>query len=341
MKRLWLLLVLLAGLAAPTQTVRAENLHYSVAAQLPDNQIDQQVSYFALKVVPGSQQTLTLTITNKDTQAHRFQVSINRATTNTNGEVDYTRHELAAPASLEANIEQMATTPKTVTVPAQSAKPTTIQLRVPAKPFAGVALGGVRVVEVDSTAASSHKGLQLTNKFAYVVGLSVQETDDYKTIAPKLELRRVTAKQLNYRNYIALDLENTKPNLIHRLQLQVKVLKKGQKQPYITYTKDRLALAPNSRFTFPVSTGNQQLQAGNYTMILDAHAAEGNYRWHFQRQFRITNTKARQLNHTAVDQKRPQGSLLLRVLLIVIGLLVVVLGLVLVLMWHDNKKRHR
>jgi hypothetical protein len=69
MKKLFCLLIALFSFAwLPTQTVHAAKLHFSVAAQLPSNQVDTSVSYFSLKVAPGQTQTLNLILSNSDTR---------------------------------------------------------------------------------------------------------------------------------------------------------------------------------------------------------------------------------------------------------------------------------
>jgi hypothetical protein len=49
----------------------------------------------------------------------------------------------------------------------------------------------------------------LTNKFAYVIGLALQEDADYSKIKPNMAMHSVNAKQMNYRNYITANVENT------------------------------------------------------------------------------------------------------------------------------------
>lgn len=334
----WLAVVVLAALMVPGRPVAATGLHYAVAAELPSNQVNTGVSYFALQVAPGAVQQVHVTITNKDTVAHRYRVSVNRAATNTNGVIDYTHHGLRPSASLQADIEAMTSAPFTVAVAAQTARTVAITVRVPKKAFAGVAVGGIRISEqAAGKQASAHEdGLQLHNQFAYVIGLTLQETARVDQIKPVLRLRSVAAKQLNYRNCVLATLTNTQPNPLHQLKLAAKLTKDGAKAPFLTYTKAKMAMAPNSDFRFPISTLNHPLQAGRYQLALTATA--GQYRWHFHRRFTITAAQARRLNHTAVDQKRAAVPWGLWLLLALGGLLVVALGAVL---WLLRPRRKR
>ncbi|WP_164509982.1 DUF916 and DUF3324 domain-containing protein [Lacticaseibacillus porcinae] len=339
------LLPLFALLAAlfmvPGHTTHAENLHYSVSAQLPSNQIDSGVSYFALKVTPGQKQNLGVSIVNSDSKAHNYRVSVNRAVTNTNGVIDYAKRGVKKAPSLQANIEDMTPKAFTVNVPANTTKTATIALTVPQQPFTGVALGGVRVAELDSsTSKKSSKGLSLTNKFAYVIGLALQEDADYSKIKPNMAMHSVNAKQMNYRNYITANVENTVPNLMRKLKITAKVSKRGSSDTLLTTTKSAMAMAPNSMLAFPVSTNNNPLQAGKYTMDLEAWAKDdnGNYHWHFKKNFTITAAKANKLNKTAVELKKTKPNYLLWILIGIGILILLILLLILFLLFKRRKK---
>lgn len=303
MKKLFCLLVALISLACwSKQPVQAASLHFSVAAQLPSNQADPNVSYFSLKVAPGQTQELKLVINNTDQTAHRYRIAVDRATTNTNGEIDYTKHHQPRAKSLAADIETMAPKPFVVKVPAQQKQTVSVKLTIPQTPWRGLVLGGIQVTELDTPQAPKpKKGLTMANEYAYVVGLALQESGNYAGITPKLALKSVAAHQLNYRNTITATLENITPTPIHQLKLKVKITKAGAKQTYIRYEKADMAMAPNSTFAFPISTNNTPLVAGHYHM--DMQATTATQKFHFVKAFTITAKQARQLNHTAVDQQ--------------------------------------
>lgn len=341
MKKLLLSLfaIVAAVLMVPGHAPHAEALHYSVSAQIPANQVDKNVSYFALKVTPGTTQDLGVTISNSDSAEHTYRVSVNRAATNTNGVVDYSKRGIKKPSSLTADVEAMTPSAFTIKVPAKSSKVAVIKLTVPTKPFAGLALGGVRVAELDTTKTTTKsKGLSLNNKFAYVIGLALQEDATYDNIAPDMTLHSVNAKQINYRNYISANLENTKPNMMRKLKITAKVSKQGSSDPIFSTTKSDMAMAPNSDFAFPISTKNNPLQPGDYTLDLNAWASGGKYHWHFTKNFTITAAEANKLNKTAVELKKTKPNYLLWIL-IAIGILILLLLLLILFLLFKRRKK--
>ncbi|KRK35443.1 DUF916 and DUF3324 domain-containing protein [Loigolactobacillus bifermentans] len=332
-KKLWLTFVALfwALLLLPVSGVHAQTLHYSVSAELPSNQVDADLSYFNLKVTPGQQQNLTIRIQNTDSSAHQYRVSVNRAATNINGVIDYTKHNVKQPNSLKANIESMVPQPETVTVPAKTTKNVSLTLKAPQEAFQGIALAGIQVAELDTSASNQKsKGLSLTNKFAYVIGLQVQTQADVTHVKPKLVLHSVKAKQINYRNNVSANLENTQPTIIHKLKVNAKVLKRGSTKAVFHMKKANMSVAPNSAFALPINANNTPLKAGKYTLDLTATASNGKYHWHFTKNFTITTKTANKLNKTAVDQKHSHNWMLWLIIGLAV-LIIILLGVVIVL----------
>lgn len=309
MKKIWLVLsfsmMLLIGFFYGGNNVKAENLNFSVSAVKADNQLDEKNTFFDLLVKPNEGQDLTIKIQNSDSQAHKYRVSINRAGTNRNGVIDYSTHGVKPDKSLSKsnNIESLVPAPTTVTVAANSTKEYTFHLNVPKKSFPGVILGGIRVQRVESNSKSS-KGVSIKNQFAYVIGLQLHSNEDY--VAPDMKLLNVKAKQYNARNYVTANLENTKPTIMHNLNVNAKVHTKGTKDKVMTVQKNDMTMAPNSNFDFPIGANGKALKAGKYTLVLDAKAEKGRYHWHFTKDFVITDKTADKLNKSAVDTKQGQ-----------------------------------
>jgi len=108
MKKLLITMTMLVGVlfGGLMTTAQAENLNYTVSADLPKNQLNSKVSYFDLKVTPGQTQDLTIQIKNSDNAAHKYVVTPNRATTNDNGVIDYSQSKAKADASLKFDINR-------------------------------------------------------------------------------------------------------------------------------------------------------------------------------------------------------------------------------------------
>jgi hypothetical protein len=300
--------------------------------------LDKKLTYFDLLVKPNEGQDLTVKIQNSDSKANKFRVSINRAGTNRNGVIDYSTHGVKPDKSLDAqnNLESLVPAPTTVSVPANSTKEYTFHLNVPKNEFPGVILGGVRIQKVQSDSSKS-KGVSIKNQFAYVIGLQLHSNEDY--VAPDMKLLKVKTNQYNARNYVNATLENTKPTIMHNLNVNAKVNTKGTKDKVMTVKKNDMSMAPNSNFDFPISANGKALKAGKYTLDLTATAEKGRYHWHFTKDFVITDKQASKLNKSAVDVK--QGPNYFVWIIVAIIIVLILLGIIIYLNQKNQKNRRR
>ncbi|WP_164508356.1 DUF916 and DUF3324 domain-containing protein [Companilactobacillus kedongensis] len=329
----FLILLVASFFTTDLTTAQAANLSYTVSADHPDNQIDSNISYYDLKVKPGDSQKLTFHINNSDSKEHKYLISINRASTNINGVVDYSKHGSEPDPSVKADIEKMVPEPKTVTVPADTNKAESFELKVPKKEFDGIVLGGVQIKLLDSAQnATNKKGVTINNQYAYVIGLQLRENSE--KIKPNINLNYAKTKQFNYQNYIVANLQNDQPMLINKIKADAKVTKEGSGTTVYRLEKDGLDMAPNSNFDLPVSTNNAPLKSGNYTLHLKLSTSDKT--WSFTKNFTITTTKAKQMNKTAVGETNTKENW--PMLAVVAFLILIIAALLAIIIKSKNKK---
>ncbi|MFC6323562.1 DUF916 and DUF3324 domain-containing protein [Companilactobacillus baiquanensis] len=316
-------------------TAQAANLNYTVSVDHPDNQVSSNISYFDLKVKPDDHQKLTIHIDNTDSTAHKYLISINRANTNSNGVIDYSKHGTKADSSLESDIEKMVPQPKTVTVPANTNQAESFELNVPKNEFKGIVLGGIQVKSLDSNKQPvNKKGVTLNNQYAYVIGLQLQESS--ASIKPNINLNYVKSKQINYQNYIVANLQNDQPTLINKIDANARITKQGGEIAVYKLAKPGLDMAPNSNFDLPVSTNNKPLKAGKYTLHLKLSTSTKT--WNFTKNFTISSTKAKQMNKTAVGETKSNNNWLMLTLIGILILIIIALMFVIIKNKNKNKK---
>ncbi|WP_164505118.1 DUF916 and DUF3324 domain-containing protein [Companilactobacillus hulinensis] len=300
--------------------VKADTLNYTVGADLPDNQIEKNGSYFDLKVTPGQSQDLTVKIMNKDNESHHYEVSVNRGLTNNNGVIDYSSHGSAKSDGLEYNIESLATSPQDVVVNANSTKLVTVHLDTPKDSFSGIILGGIRVQEITSTPKSKKKGIHINNEYAYVIGLELRQSSD--KIKPIVKLGDISEKQFNNYNYVAANLINPTPSIIDNISVNATIKDNKGKEIY-TQSKSSLSMAPNSDFDYLIGSPKQTLKAGTYELVLNAKS--GSTTWHFDRKFAITTETVKKLAKTTITPKTNNGPNYLLIAFIIAILLIMIL----------------
>jgi len=315
-------------------TAQAESNHFSAQAVLPDNQIDKKVTYFDLLVKPGETQKVTVKINNGDTKSHQYDVQTHLATTSDNGNVVYDSTGKHADDSLQFNLAPATSTVKTLTVPAKQSLLVNMKVKIPAKQFPGVALGGVNVTQ-HVARDSNKKGVSIQNQFGYTIGLQLREAK-VLTVKPDLKLLSAGPIQVNYRNYIAAKLQNPRAVIMRDFKVNGYVTKKGDSKKLLKTIKDKMTMAPNSHFNYALGDGTKQLEAGHYVMHIKASAENGKYKWNLSKPFTITAKKASDMNGTSIY--KPEKTTNWTLVAILAAVIIILIGL---LIWVILKNRRR
>ncbi|WP_285023819.1 DUF916 and DUF3324 domain-containing protein, partial [Lactococcus garvieae] len=252
---------------------QASEMDFSVQAVIPSNQVDKSKTYFDLRMAPGQSQDLMVELRNATSSAVTVNVSPNTAITNQNGVVDYSMSKARRDSSLKVCFEDIASTNNEVTVPAKGTKKIAVHVKMPDRPFDGVLLGGLYFTEKTAESKDSgNKGTQILNRYAYVIGVKLTESD--KVVPPELRLRSVKASQVNYRNVIVANIQNYKAAILTNLKIEGNVYRKGEKHPVYSETRENLRMAPNSNFDYAIGMHNQAFKPGEYTFKGVAHSGK-------------------------------------------------------------------
>lgn len=85
-----LFVTMASGLSAQATSEDATgDIGYYVRAVLPENQIDDNLTYFDLRMEPGKAQTLEVEVVNETNETITVDVAAISASTNRNGVIDY------------------------------------------------------------------------------------------------------------------------------------------------------------------------------------------------------------------------------------------------------------
>lgn len=347
-------LLIALGFLAP-RTVEASQLGFSVTANVRelDNRASDQ-SFFDLLLEPGQKQTVTVTLKNDTNRQMTVEQEVASATTNINGVVEYSPNDIEPDESLRFNYDDLVEAEQEIVLEPHSEKTVNINLQMPEERFDGQLVGGLTYREKIDEAAevpSEQEGLAVTNRFAFVIALLMRQNKE--TVEPDLKLHDVGPGQVNYRNVINANLQNPEMTFLNRMHINAKV--QGIDNPEIEYSvnQDRMQMAPNTNFDFPISLEGQPLRPGRYRMTMTVNGVQddqGDYtaensegeeityrhEWQFEREFTITAEKADELNERDVTLE-PEDRSWLKWLLIGLLLLLLLLFLWFIL-WKRRKK---
>ncbi|MGM0258148.1 MULTISPECIES: DUF916 and DUF3324 domain-containing protein [unclassified Enterococcus] len=295
---LWLLVILFLFLPISAQAEEtALNTH--VTPLFPESQVDEGKGYYELLLAPGQKETLQLKVGNSSSEPINVQVTPHTAYTNTLGNVEYGKDAEEADPTLVHSLDELMTPSEVITLAGKETKVIDIPLQMPKDAFEGYLAGGLRITEVkeeEESEAPEGEGVAIKNEFAHVVGVVVSNTRD--SVQPELELLDVFADQLNYRNVISATLQNFTPTFVNQLAVEATVKRAGESDVLYKASKEKMQMAPNSNFNFPISLEGDRFRSGNY--VLELTAKSGDNEWSWTREFTIEADEARKLNREDV-----------------------------------------
>lgn len=311
-------------------------MSFTVKAELPENQINKKMTYYDLDVKPGQKQKIGLMVTNNSDKEAKFDVSPNQSTTNKNGVVDYSKRLKVFDNSLQVKIPAMFSKGQRVVVKAKSTKRVVFNLTMPKEKFDGIALGGFYVSRVSTgkDEQKQSKSVSIENKFAYVIGIVLQEND--KTITPDMKMNKIHAGLNNYQTTVTANLQNIKPAIMKDVKVDAFVTKKDSKTVIHKTVKEKMTMAPNSNFDYPIDWKNDRIEPGKYTMHVKASSENNKYKWSFTKNFEIKAKEASKANDGAVKLNKQKTNYFLYIL---IGILIILVAILAILVYKQIKNK--
>jgi len=158
----------------------ASEFNFAVTPTIPENQVDKSKTYFDLKMAPGAKQTVEIQLRNDTDEDITIENTVNSATTNLNGVVEYGQNGIKPDKTLRFNLKDYVEAPKEIILPKHSQKTLPLTITMPKDSFDGVMAGGITLKEKKketTTSADQSKGLAINNEYSYVVAIILQQNE--------------------------------------------------------------------------------------------------------------------------------------------------------------------
>ncbi|GGC90812.1 DUF916 and DUF3324 domain-containing protein [Enterococcus wangshanyuanii] len=311
---------------------------FTYSLNFPENQMEDNIGYYKLKMNKGQEQTITLTLSNPSAEKITVNIGLNGAVTNQNGVIEYGDSEIENDASLQFDFEDIVSGPETVDLAAGETKTVEIKIKMPETGTKGVIAGGIQLMKADQDGnVSNEGGSRIINQYAYIIGLLLQESD--QDLTPDLKLNKVFAGQNNYRNAIFVDFSNVIPAFLNDMTVETQINAKGNEAVLYERKQTAMRMAPNSFIQFPISMNGESMVSGTY--IANILVTSGDQKWAWKEEFEITQEDADKFNERDVGLVQEKGfnwQLIVMIVGAVLALGGVVYGLIVFLRKKQQKK---
>lgn len=296
-----LILFPLTGYAEDTKeskgiTENEKRAGFTVQAVLPENQLNDRISYYHLLMQPDQRQTIAVKIMNNSEKKQTYKVEVINAATNKNGLITYDERDKKPDKSMKLPIADIAK-PKTkeVSVEGYSEGKAEIEIQTPSEEFQGILLGGIRISLKSEEKEDDSKGMSVKNTYGYAIGLVLTE-QDFAPVYGETDLKLTKLQpEIDYGSKVMeASIQNPHPEAMEKLTAEGKIVRKGQEKTLAKNKLENVKIAPNSVFPFQVDWGMQEVSAGDYTFI---GKVKGKIKtWDFKQDFTITREMAKKMN---------------------------------------------
>lgn len=310
---------------------------FTYSLNFPENQIDENIGYYKLKMSKGQEQTVTVTLTNPSAEKVTVNVGLNGAVTNQNGVIEYGDSDIENDASLKFDFEDIVTGPESVDLEAGETKTLELKIKMPETGIEGVIAGGIQLMKANQDDnVSNEGGSRIINQYAYVIGLLLQENE--QELTPDLNLNKVFAGQSNYRNAIFIDFSNIIPAFLNDMTVETQINAKGNDAVLYERKQTAMRMAPNSFIQFPVSMNGERMVSGTY--VANILVTSGDQKWAWTEEFEITQEDADKFNERDVGLVQEKG-LNWQLIAMIVGAVLLLIGMIFGIMTYLRKKKQQ
>lgn len=309
---------------------------YSVQANLPENQINDNVSYFDIEMEPGESQDLEVTVYNSSNEELEVNVNNTIASTNSNGIITYDGLEEGEEVheSMKNKFTDISSLDEsTVKIPAGEQKVVSLEVNAPDESFDGVILGGLYFT-LDPRESDESEGVAIQNRYAYALAVQIREEGNENVVEPDLELIDVEPGAINYRTGLSTTFGNLSPKIINT-SFEGSVYREGEDEPLYQNMIEEFIIAPNAQFNFNVMYDNHALEPGDYVFKANVKSEDGE--WNFEEEFEVTEEVADEANEEAVELIEEEDNNL-EIILIIIGAAILIILIVILLLMVRKRK---
>lgn len=236
---------------------------YTVTPELPrDNAA--ATSYFKFKVTPGQQRRLRLKLTNMGAQAATYTATLKIATTNANGNLDYSQNNFNSKLPAQANALFTPNRAQSVSVPAKTARWVSFHFTAPQHKFKGIMLAGF-TVRPQKVAQATPKQSGIVATTEYAVALEFYNQQPTAQLVPKLTFEWAKYRLAQAHPQMTVHITNHAASLASQGDLTAQ-LKTKTGQAVTAFRRHQLLFAPQSSFGLNLDLTQHPLKAGEYIL---------------------------------------------------------------------------
>lgn len=272
---------------------------FTVESIIPDNQVDNNFTFFYLKTVPEQPQTIEVKVKSLQKEPVTLKVAVHNAISSSVGDINYSKTNPKLDESLTNPITSFVKVKddlKEITVANFEERIVAFEITPPKDSYSGVKLGSLRFLREAEESTSEQTGV--VPEFARVIALMLTEDEATFNQGAELHLKKVDLTLFNGRKIVAATIQNDQPKVLQEMTIKGKVTRKGEKEVLAEQEQVDFSVAPNSNFDFQLPLGIERFAPGTY--VFTGEAKGDNRTWKWEEEFIVGREKAEKINEETV-----------------------------------------
>lgn len=287
-----------------SETVQ-QNSDFEVQAILPEEQVNQDLSYFDLAMADGQTKKIQIRVQNFSNHEITVQTQVRNAQTAVGGGFEFKTAGQRLDDSLKTPLTSVVKLDKgfeRVTLKAKEAKLVTATVKMPTDHFRGMIYGDWNFTEYMKDKAGDESSV--SSNYAYSVGILLQGKP-FK-VYPELKYRTTEPILYSHHAAMGIKLQNRQPMAIKNVTAKATISKNGIFAGKHAVKLAGKKIAPNSTFTIPLSWSYDALKPGKYTIEV-AVTGENFWNklpmsWHFKKTITVSKSATENINRQALKK---------------------------------------
>lgn len=332
-KKIIVLSLLLFSLFYFDKKVLASAVNYSIIPHPSEKQVNKKNTYYDLKLNQNQTENLTVTVKNNSEKKITVDIGIDKATTNSNGVVEYKNSSNHESANLKYSLNDLVKLDKSqITLDPQQSSDIILKVTNPKENFDGIIAGGINFTQQLEEDKKNNDSMAVRNQYSYSIACVLHGEKEFNK--HKLKPGNIKVEQSNGRNNIYFPIENHTAAFLNKVNIQSEVYKKNEKAPIYSEKKSDAQVAPNSVYKYMINTHEMPIQSGQYTAKLSIESK--GEQWSFTKDFEISENKAKKLNSSGIIEKNNNN-----LLYFVVITCLFILSLLSFLFWFLKKRKKK
>lgn len=313
----------------------ASSVDYSVQPIPAEFQQNKNVTYFDLQINPNENKKIYVDVKNSSDKAIKIDTFIDKATTNSNGVVEYKNSSKFESIDLKYDISKIIKPEmNNITLAAHETKRVAYEIKMPSENFDGQIVGGVNFIqndpETEKNSEADKSSMAVKNQYAYTISVVLHGKRDLDK--NNVELGKIKADQINGRNSIQIPIQNKTAAFLNKVEVDATIKNANDDSTVYQDKKVGGQIAPNSVYKFELGTASKKLEPGNYVASVKIVSKE--QKWNFEKKFSIKAAESNKLNKNAVIKKSDN-----KFIYVILGITVLLLVMIVVIYKFYKKNK--